>query len=233
MHAQTLTSASTYSNRVPTPQSERTEDGIEELQPALGPRRWFSRGQYLFRSGEPCTGIYLVQEGCVKVSTLSLSGDEQIVRFCLPGELLGIEAVSEPRHSSSAVALEATRVRPLPVATLHTLCQRSPDATRHLLRLISRRIADLQEHMLLLGRKTAPERLAGFLTDLRRRTLKQELQLGMSREAIGSYLGIALETVSRLLHQFEDEKLIRVNGRRVSLLKPDRLRELAEGTWVH
>ena len=74
--------------------------------------------------------------------------------------------------------------------------------------------------------------VAGFLTDMRQRTRSQELQLSMSREAIGSYLGIALETVSRLLHQFDAEKLIRVAGRRVNVLNPDRLRQVADGAWV-
>lgn len=233
MYAQTISFTSSYSRRVRVPQPERAAETPEELESALGPQRSLTRGQYLFRAGEHCSGIYMIDEGCVKVSTLSQNGDEQIVNFRLPGELLGIEAVSESCHSSSAMALETTRVRSLSMATLESLCCRSPELTRHFFQLVSRRITELQEHMLLLGHKTAAERLAGFLTDFGRRTRKPELRLGMSREAIGSYLGIALETVSRLLHQFEDENLIRVNGRHISLLAPDRLRDLAEGAWAH
>ena len=203
--------------------------GVDELEPAFGPVRRFARQQYLFRTGETCTGIYLVQEGSVKVSTLSPNGDEQIVRFYLPGELLALEALGEARHNSSAVALETTSVRILSLPALHALYARSPGLYRRLLQLVSQRITELQQHMLMLGRKTAPERLASFLTDLATRTHAHDLTLPMSRDAIGSYLGIALETVSRLLHQFEAQKLISVDGRRVSLVEPARLRRVAEG----
>lgn len=233
MHAQTISSTSNRLYRAPAKQPEFATDITDELRPALGIARTLVRGQHLFRAGERCGGLYVVEEGCIKVSTLSQNGDEQIVGFCLPGELVGIEAVSEARHAGTAVALEATRVRPLPALALQALCERSPGLTRRVFRLISRRIADLEGHMLLLGRKTAPERVAGFLIDMGRRTRSKELQLSMSREAIGSYLGIALETVSRLLHQFDAEDLIRVAGRRVRVLNPERLRAVAEGVWVH
>jgi CRP/FNR family transcriptional regulator, anaerobic regulatory protein len=222
------------SRRIPISSTsiELAQDALAELRQALGPPRCFSRGQYLFRAGERCAALFLVEEGCVKVSTLSRSGDEQVANFCLPGEPVGLEALGEPVHGSSAIALEPTRVRPLSIAAIQNLCQRSPALTRRLFRLVSKRISELEGHMLMLGCKTAPERVAGFLVDLTQRTRSHELQLGMSREAIGSYLGIALETVSRLLHQFEDEKLIRVSGRQVRLLRPERLRELAADAWV-
>lgn len=208
---------------------ELPEDATVGLRPILGPPRKLARGRYLFRAGERCKALYLVEEGCLKVSTLSRSGDEQVASFCLPGEPVGIEALGESVHGSSAVALEPTSVRPVSIAALQNLCQRSPDLTRRIFRLVSKRISELEGHMLMLGCKTASERVAGFLADLTQRTRSHELQLSMSREAIGSYLGIALETVSRLLHQFEDDELIRVNGRQVSLLRPERLRELAAG----
>lgn len=208
------------------------ERSTDELQQAFGPPRWLARHQYLFRAGESCVGIYLVEEGSIKVSTLSCNGDEQIVRFYLPGELLGIEALGESSHTSSATALEPTRIRALSLPALHALYERSPALYRRVLRLATQRITELQEHMLMLGQKSAPERLASFLTDLTSRTRMQEFTLSMSRDAIGSYLGITLETVSRLLHKFEREKLIALRGRRVSLVQPARLRQLAEGAYV-
>ncbi|MFL6623014.1 MAG: Crp/Fnr family transcriptional regulator [Sulfurifustis sp.] len=208
-------------------------DALDELRNAFGGARRFTRQQYLFRAGEPCASIYVIEEGSVKVSTLSSNGDEQIVRFYLPGEMLALEALGESHHSSSAMALEATTVRVLPLTNLPALYERSPDVYRKLLQLVSRRIAELQEHMLMLGRKSAAERLASFLTDLTLRTHRQEFTLSMSRDAIGSYLGIALETVSRLLHQFEHEKLICLHGRRVNIVEPARLRRLAEGDYAN
>jgi CRP/FNR family transcriptional regulator, anaerobic regulatory protein len=229
MQTQTVSAAS--QNKVST-LSARASQGLQaldELREAFDTVRRIARQQYLYRAGEPCSGIYLIEEGSVKVSTLSSNGDEQIVRFYLPGEILALEALGESRHSSSAMALEPTRVRMLSLPTLEALSDRSPGLYRRLLHLVSRRIAELQEHMLMLGRKTAPERLAGFLTDLTLRTRTRELTLTMSRDAIGSYLGIALETVSRLLHQFDDAKLICLQGRHVAVMEPNRLRRLAEG----
>ncbi len=203
---------------------------VDELLQAFGPQRHFARHQYLFRAGESCGGIYLIEKGSVKVSTLSPNGDEQIVCFGLPGELLGLEALGQASHNSSAVALEPTHVRALSLPALHALYQRSPGLSHRLLQLISRRIAVLHEHMLMLGQKTAAERLASFLMDLTTRTQMRDLTLSMSRDALGCYLGITLETVSRLLHKFEKEKLIVLQGRRVRLIEPARLRLLAEGT---
>ncbi len=219
---------------VPRPSVARApvKAGLEELQAAFGPPRRLARQQYLFRAGEACAGVYLLQQGSVKISTLSPNGDEQIVRFYLPGELIGLEALGEARHSSSAVALEESRVQALSLPALHALYERSPGLYRRLLQIVSRRIAELHEHMLTLGRKTAAERLAAFLTDLARRTQTQELTLTMSRDAIGSYLGLTLETVSRLLHKFEKERLIALRGRRIRLIQPARLRELAEGNFA-
>jgi CRP/FNR family transcriptional regulator, anaerobic regulatory protein len=213
--------------------SAETLQLLDELRNAFGPARRYTRQQYLFRAGEPCTGIYVIKEGSVKVSTLSPNGDEQIVRFYLPGEMLALEALGEAHHSSSAIALEPTTVCVLLLSTLPTLCERSPGLYRRLLQLVSRRIGELQEHMLMLGRKTAAERLASFLTDLTLRKRVRQFTLSMSRDAIGSYLGIALETVSRLLHQFEEEKLISLHGRSVNVVEPARLRRLAEGDYAN
>lgn len=208
-------------------------DAVDELRNAFDRPRRLTRHQYLYRAGDVCTGIYFIEEGSMKVSTLSVGGDEQIVRFYLPGEILAIEALGESRHSSSAMALEPTRIRVLSLTALEALFERSPGLYRRLLHLVSRRIAELQEHMLTLGRKTAPERLAGFLTDLSLRSRSRELTLSMSRDAIGSYLGIALETVSRVLHQFEDQHLISLQGRHVAVVEPARLRRLAEGEYAN
>lgn len=232
MQAQTISSTTRPAVSAPNVRAAQGLQALDDLREAFDTVRRYARQQYLYRAGEPCSGIYLIEEGSVKVSTLSPNGDEQIVRFYLPGEILALEALGESRHSSSAMALETTRVRSLSLPALEALSERSPGLYRRLLHLVSRRIAELQEHMLMLGRKTAPERLAGFLTDLTLRTRTRELTLSMSRDAIGSYLGIALETVSRLLHQFENDNLITLRGRHVAVMEPARLRQLAEGDYA-
>lgn len=169
----------------------------------------------------------MIESGWFKALNLSLNGDEQIMRFYRPGELLGLEAVSAPRYICTAVALERARVHTLSIPAFHELCGHSPNLYRTILELITKYIDEMHGHMLMLGQKTASERLARFIYDVFSRTGKSEVMLSMPREAIGSYLGIALETVSRLLHQFEREDLIRLRRRRVRLLDRRRLYQLA------
>jgi CRP/FNR family transcriptional regulator len=203
--------------------------GIEALRAALGPERRLARNEHLFYSADRCAELYFVGAGALKVQRLAPGGEEQIVSFHFAGDILGFEAFGAPSRGCSAVALEATRVRALPLAALQSLCGRSMRQQRWFLRLLSRRLAELQEHMLTLGRKSAYERLAGFLVELAARSRQTELRLSMSRYAIGCYLGLALETVSRLLRQLQDEGLIRVHGRRIRLVEAERLEHLARG----
>jgi CRP/FNR family transcriptional regulator len=200
---------------------------FEELLAAFGPPRVLARGEHLFHSGGRGDAVYLVEQGSIKVYRLSAAGDEQVLDFQLAGDVLGLDALGTVDHGCSAVTLEPTRVRALPLTKLRALCERSPRLHHGILQLASRRIGELQQHMLALGRLNAAERLAGFLLNLATRTQSRELRLSMSRYAVGCYLGLALETVSRLLHDFEAQGLIRVHGRDVALVKPDRLRALA------
>lgn len=199
------------------------------LHPAFGAEHRLRRGQCLFHGGEKCTALYLTLSGSFKVSGTSASGEEQVFRFCFPGELIGLEAVGATCYASTARAIEGARVRAISLETLGILYRHSPGLIHSILALVARYMAELQEHMLILGQKKAPQRLANFLTGLAVRTGTAEVVLSMSRDAIASYLGIALGTVCRILHEFEQANLIRVDGRRVRLLDLVRLRALAEG----
>jgi CRP/FNR family transcriptional regulator len=220
----------------PTPRHARpaagrdaAPSGQDELQAALGAQRQLARNQHLFCSGERCTELYLVQDGSVESYRLSPAGDEQIVSFHFAGDMVGLDALGTLTHGCSAVALETTHVRALALTAVHALCRHSALQQHRILQLASRRIVELQDRMLTLGRMSATERLAGFLLELAARAHPSQLKLSMSLYHIGCYLGLALETVSRLLREFENEGLIQREGRWIRIEAPKRLRALATG----
>lgn len=196
------------------------------------PAREFPRGAHLFRTGDNPKSVYLVQSGSLKLYVLSSNGSEQIIGFRFAGDILGMEALEAPGYGCSALVLEAARIQVVPHDLLEEIWSNDPALQRELLGHIGRRVAELEEHALMLGGMDAAERLAVFLTRLSARlhgedAAQREICLSMSRYDIGSYLGIALETVSRLLGQFENKGLIRVERRRVRIVDRDRLCALA------
>lgn len=196
------------------------------------PPRRLARGEHLFHAGDPGLALYVIESGSVKLYIVTPSGEEQVLGFCFPGELFGLDALGVPVHSCSAVALEPTTVRALPALELEAQCQRVPELQHEIHRLLGRRIGDLHAQMTVLGKKRAEERLASFLVNLavhfaRPEARQTELRLSMTRYEIGCYLGLALETVSRLLRRFHDEGLIRMRARHIRLLDLPRLRTLA------
>lgn len=211
------------------PSLAETGDDLEAL---LRPARAVARGEHLFRAAERASALYYIESGSVEIYAVTADGGEQVVGFHFAGDLVGLDALGASHHACSAMALENTTIRALPVGALGERFQRNPILQHRFFRLTSQRIAQLQEQMLVLGKKSAPERLATFLLDLLARQQARgerdgELRLSMSRYAIGCYLGLAHETVSRLLQQFRDDGLVTVCGRRVHILDQDGLRELA------
>lgn len=208
-----------------------TETG-DALEALLRPARTLARGEHLFHAAERASALYYIESGSVEIYAVTAGGGEQVVGFHFAGDLVGLDALGASHHACSAMALENTSARALPVSVLGERFLRDPILQHRFFRLASQRIAQLQEQMLVLGKKSAPERLATFLLDLLARQRLRgerggELHLSMSRYAIGCYLGLAHETVSRLLQQFRDDGLIAVCGRHVHILDHDGLRELA------
>lgn len=196
---------------------------------ALCTVRRCARGEHLFHAGSEGGGLYIVESGLMKLYAVANTGEEQVLGFCLPGELFGLDALGSAAHHCSAVALEPTVIHRLPVPALDALCRRTPGLQRRLHQLIGRRLGDIHELVMLLGQKSADERLANFLVDLAARSGKPagELRLGMSRDDIGHYLGLALETVSRLFRRLQDDGLIESEGRQVRIANLVGLRALA------
>jgi CRP/FNR family transcriptional regulator len=202
---------------------------LRELKPGL---RELARGTHLFQTIDTPDFVYLIESGSLKLYLLSPEGDEQTIGFRFAGDILGLEALGACEYGCAAVALEHTRVRAVPRQMLAEMGQRDPALQHELFSQVSRRIAELEEQMLMLGRLGAAERLAAFLVRLSARLLGREsgraaISLSMSRYDIASYLGMAFETVSRLLGQFEHDGLIRVERRRVFIENRERLHALA------
>lgn len=192
------------------------------------------KGQFLYRIGDSLGSLFAIKNGSVKTSELAHNGNIQITGFHLPGELLGIDAISSERHPCDAVALEPTAVCEIPLDNLEELARKVPSLQRQLLRIMSREIVQDEALLMMLGKMNAEARLATCLVSFSERFERLGLsssafKLTMSRQDLGDYLGLALETVSRLFSRFQEEGLIQVEGRNIVILDIDNLRALARG----
>ena len=187
------------------------------------------KNDFLYRDGDSAVAIYAVRSGCVKTMTESANGDEQIVGFHLPGELLGLDGFAEGSHACNAVALETSSVCELPLNQLDTLCHKLPGLQKQIRRIMGKEVSNDHKLLLLLGKMTAEERLASFLLSLsgrmeERHWKESEFNLSMPRQDIANYLGMAVETVSRLFATFQSEKIIDVDRRHITILDMKRLK---------
>lgn len=196
-------------------------------------RRLLKKGAHLFRTGDPFRAIYVIETGCIKTSMLTCAGDVQVLRFSLPGELVGINAIGNAQHPCDAVALETTQLCELPFAQLEKLALERPEVQHRLLGLLSEEIVMDEKLMAMLGHQKAETRMANCLLDFNQRYrqrghMDMSFRLPMSRQELGDYLGLSLETVSRLFSRFQAEGVLNVQGRKVRLLDPARLQSIAE-----
>lgn len=200
-------------------------------------RRTYKRGELIYRIGEPFRAVFAIRRGAVKTSLLTDDGRVQITGFHTSGEVLGLHAINNDCYNCEARALEATSVCEVPFEHYEKLAFQAPELQRQMLRIMGEEIVHNQEMMLLLGKKKAEERLATFLVNLSRRLARHgrpalEFKLGMSRSDIGNYLGLAEETVCRIITRFEEKSLISTERRLVRLESMDRLQALANGSSV-
>ncbi|MDP1594968.1 MAG: fumarate/nitrate reduction transcriptional regulator Fnr [Gallionella sp.] len=193
---------------------------LDELSPV---KRSFSRSDYLYRSGDKFRSLFAIHSGSFKTQILHEDGREQVTGFQMTGEIIGLDAISTDIHACEAVALEDSVVCELPFNKLEALSREIPTLQRHLHKIMSREIVRDQGIMLLLGSMRAEERLAAFLLNLSQRFAARGLpatqfELRMSRQEIGSYLGMKLETVSRAFSHFQAQGLISVKVRTIEIV---------------
>lgn len=207
---------------------------INRLDQIIGARRRLGKDERLYRMGEPFRNLYAVRFGHFKTYQINAAGEAQITGFQMAGELLGMDAISGTHHCD-AVALEDSEVCEIPFSRLEELFGQLPTLLRHFHRIMSQEITREQNVMLLLGNMRAEQRFAVFLINLSARYAARgyspnSFQLRMSREDIGNYLGLTIESISRLLSRFKKQGWLQVDKREVVLLDPAKLKAMAAGT---
>lgn len=205
---------------------------LEALERIIKRRRPLKRGEHLFHVGTPFQSVFAVRSGSLKTYVATEDGQEQVAGFHLPGELVGLDTIEGGEYSVSAKVLETTSVCEIPYAQLERLGERLPGLHRQFTGVLTKELAHQRELLMLLGKKSAEERLAGLLVNLAQRYSERGLStsdfnLSMSRNDIANYLGLAVETVSRLFSRFQDEGLLAVQRKHVRVTDMEGLRALA------
>jgi CRP/FNR family transcriptional regulator len=204
---------------------------IDRLDDVVANRRKVKRGTALFRNGEKFTSLYAIRTGFFKTCVASEDGRDQVTGFQMAGEIIGLDGIVNDHHSCDAVALEDAEVCVMPFDRIEELSREINGLQRHVHKIMSREIVREHGVMLLLGSMQAEERLAAFLLNLVQRLhargfSSSELILRMTREEIGSYLGLKLETVSRTFSKFMEDGIIEVKQRHVRILDTEALARL-------
>ncbi|MFG6449456.1 fumarate/nitrate reduction transcriptional regulator Fnr [Roseateles sp. BYS180W] len=211
-----------------------THSDIERLDRLVATRRNVARGDTLFRTGDSFQSLYAVRTGFFKTCVSAEDGRDQVTGFQMAGELLGLDGISSDRHACDAVALEDSQVCVIPYGQLEVLSREFTDLQHQFHKIMSREIVRDHGVMLLLGSMRAEERLAAFLLNLTQRLRARgfsasSLVLRMTREEIGSYLGLKLETVSRTFSKFQEDGLLEVKQRQIRIVSQDGLQALLNG----
>ncbi|MBI4754682.1 MAG: fumarate/nitrate reduction transcriptional regulator Fnr [Betaproteobacteria bacterium] len=207
------------------------DDELERLDHMIGAPRTLRRGERLYHTGARFGSLYAVRSGSLKSLVVTEGGRQQITAFHVPGELIGVDAIGFGVHHSSTVAIEDCKICEIPYAALVRLSREMPALQRRIHRLISGEIQRDQGLMALLGGMRAGQRMGAFLLGLSQRRAARgnsptHIALHMTREDIGSYLGMSFETVSRLLRLFREEGLIVARHRSVEITDLERMKKL-------
>lgn len=230
------------------PKAEYASCGVRELCLSMGmsvidtdrlstiipPPLKVKKGEELYRAGDPLLSLFAVRYGFFKTTIYSRDGRDQLTGFQMSGELLGCDAISNSRHVCDAIALEDSEVCPIDFTHLERLSRELPSLQHNLNRVLSSEIVRDHEMLLLMGNLNAEERMAAFLINLSARMASRGYSpkafvLRMTREDIGSYLGLRPETICRAITNLRDHGIVRISGRAVEILNLKRLRALING----
>lgn len=199
------------------------EGDLESLEDIVQQGRIYNRGEHIFDQSTPFRACFAVRSGAVKTSIVSEDGEEQVTGFFLPGEIVGLDSMSGEQYACTAKALERTSICEFPVHKLEELTTKLPELQHHMYQLMSQEIRNSHQLSMLLSKNTAEERIAALLLSLssrfqRRRLSGTRFSLPMARNDIANFLGLAVETVSRVFTRFQNQGLIKARGREVELL---------------
>jgi CRP/FNR family transcriptional regulator len=207
------------------------EAGMQKVDALITTRIKLRKGDPVYRAGDTFHALYAVRLGSLKTTVLAEDGREQVAGYHILGDIVGMDGIGEHRHGCQAIALEDTEVCVLPFERLEDLSRAVPQLQHNLHAFLSREISRDHNIMLVLGSMRAEERLATFLLGLAERYRSRgysstQFVLRMTREEIGSYLGLKLETVSRAFSKFQDEGVLEVKQRQITVLDPTKLQKL-------
>ncbi len=199
-----------------------THDEMDVVDATIKRAKPLHKNDKIFEAGTSFESLYAVRSGAVKTFTVDEQGNEHVVGFYLPGELIGLDAIDANLYGNSAVALETSTLCELPYAEMSQLSGQIHNLQAHMYRLFSREIRADQELQMLLSKKTADERIGAFLLNLSeryklRRLSATSFRLPMSRTDIANYLGLAVETVSRIFTRLQQQGILKVNGKDVQI----------------
>ncbi|WP_455647774.1 FNR family transcription factor [Lonepinella koalarum] len=208
---------------------------LDQLDNIIERKKPIQKSQLLFKAGDELVSLYAIRSGTIKSYTINEAGEKQITSFHLPGDLVGFDAIMNMRHPSFAQALETAMVCEIPFDVLNDLSGKMPKLRQQIMRLMSSEIKSDQEMILLLSKMNAEERLAAFIYNLSKRYSARgfsprEFRLTMTRGDIGNYLGLTVETISRLLGRFQKLGILAVQGKYITI---NSLPELTEIAGIH
>jgi CRP/FNR family transcriptional regulator len=215
-----------------------TDADMQRIDDIVATRRKIKRGTPLFRNGERFTSLYAIRTGFFKTCVATEDGRDQVTGFQMAGEIIGLDGIVNDHHTCDAVALEDAEVCVMPFERIEDISREVISLQHHVHKIMSREIVREHGVMLLLGSMRAEERLAAFLLNLVQRLhargfSQSELVLRMTRDEIGSYLGLKLETVSRTFSKFVEEGLVEVKQRYVRILNADGLKLIVNNPSCH
>jgi CRP/FNR family transcriptional regulator len=208
-----------------------SQEELDRIDRIIGARRKVKRGETLYHNGEKFSNLYAIRTGFFKTCITSEDGRDQVTGFQMAGEVIGLDGIVHDHHTCDAIALEDAEICAMPFAQIEDLSREVNALQHHVHKIMSREIVREHGVMLLLGSMRAEERLAAFLLNLAQRLhargfSKSELVLRMTREEIGSFLGLKLETISRTFSKFVDDGIVDVKQRHVHILNTHALQEI-------
>jgi CRP/FNR family transcriptional regulator len=207
---------------------------IDKLDSIIQRARPLRKGDHVFQQNDDFKSVYAVRAGTLKCYRSTALGEEQVTAFYFPGEVFGMDGISKSKYPGSAIALETSAVCEIPFERLGELSIKIPSLQRHFFQLMSQEISEDQQLITMLSKHSAEQRVAALLLGISARNSQRRLsatafRLAMSRSDIGNYLGLTVETVSRIFTRLQKSGVISADGKEVSILDAKKLRDIADG----
>ena len=205
---------------------------VDQLDEIVKRGRPLVKGEHLYRQGDTFHSVYAVRSGSFKAYSSADDGTEQVTGFYLPGEIIGMDGISSMKHCSSAVTLETSSVCEIPFASLGDLSRQLPSLQQRFFQIMGKEITKDQQMLTQLSKNSAEERVASFLLGVSARNHHRNLsatrfRLSMSRSEIGNYMGLTVETVSRVFSRLQKQEILGVDNREVEILDMASLKAIA------